>query len=251
MRGVRRTSRTSDPRTRVCALLVLDPAVDAAALRSLRRSAAVVARDQPAAGHLSSLPPAPSGCRSRRCRRHVRRRASCRRARDQVRRSPLAGETARRLDATALRFGARGGRRARACSPSSIAPAFARVQPGARPGPASRPCGPRAQAHARDTEPDRAAGRAAAPKHAGCIRAGVARARHLRKGCRAGGRCEHDGRDDRRLRARADRNGRAGGTCGYGSASRDAAALNTSAAIASLDRSPSSTTQPCPAACRL
>ena len=252
VRSVRRASRTPNQRAGLCDLLAIDPAAHAAALRTLWRPAAVVARHQRAALHVSSLPPASALCRSRRGGRPVRRGASGRRPRDQVRGPAVAGPACCGTDAATLPDSARGRGRRGPRAASSVAAPVPRIQPGIRPRAASRPArGPCAHTHTRHPEPDRPARGAAASQHARRVRAGLAGSGRHRNDRGAGGRCEHDGSDDRRVRPCPDADGRAGSSSRYSSASRDATALSTSVAMADFGRSPSRTSQPCSAACRL
>ena len=86
-------------RTGLRPLLDVDPAADAAAVRSLRRSAADLAHGQLAAGLLSALPPHAAAVRPRARHRRLRRRAARDRSRAEVRRTPLARAAARPADA--------------------------------------------------------------------------------------------------------------------------------------------------------
>ena len=252
VRRVRRASRTSNQRAGLRNLLAIDPAPHAAALRTLRRPAAVVARHQRAALHVSSLPQASAVCRSRRGGRPVRRGASGRRPRNQIRRTAVARPACCGADPATLPDCARGRGRRGPGAASSVAAPIPRIQPGTRPRAASRPSrGPRAHTHARHPKPDRPARGTAASQHARRVRARLAGSRDHRNDRGAGGRCEHDGSDDRRVRPCPDADGRAGSSSRYSSASRDATALSTSVAMADFGRSPSRTSQPCSAACRL
>ena len=108
----------------VCdALLALDPAADAAALRPLRRSAADLARDQRAAGALPALPAHAAARRPRARDRRLRRRAARDRPRAEIRRPPIAGAAAGGADARARRRRARRRRVRRPGPAPPVAPA--------------------------------------------------------------------------------------------------------------------------------
>ena len=248
LRRLRPSARTSDARPGLRRLLGVDPAADAAALRSLRRSAADVARDQRAAGALPALPSraprwsiarAPSAPTTARCAR------SSTRSKYEGRRSlarPLGA-----ADARARRRRARGrGLRV----PVPLHPSrrrqrgFNQAADLARHW-ACRSCRRCAASRATATQ----TGLPAAQRHRNVRDAFAAHARPrslARRGRRAGRRCEHDRRDAGSVRAGAER----GGQCAEVRALTAARvadvhrrADDTSAAIASFARSPSSTTQ--------
>ena len=132
---------------------------------------------------------------------------------------------AARADST-RRSTSRGGSARRRCRP----PALRRVratptQTGCRPRSATATCGTRSRS------------RAGARRSAAAIVV-------------LDGRCQHDGRDARGVRRVLTETGAREVRAAYSGSSRDATALKTSAAIASLERSPSSTIQPCSAAWR-
>ena len=208
LRRLRPAARTSDARSGLRRLLALDPAADAAALRSLRRSAADVARDQRAAGAVPALP--------------ARRRASS------TARAPIgAYDGALRAIVHALKYDGRRSlarplgalmrdarrRRARrrrraSCRCRSI-----------RRGGAQRgfnqaadlarhlglPVVPALRRVRATADADRPARGAASPQRPRRVRASTrAAARARRRDRRAGRRCEHDGRDAGCVRARAE-----------------------------------------------
>ena len=254
MRGVRRTARASDARTRVLRLLAVDPAADAATLRPLRRSAANVACDQPPARGVRPVPPRTSDRDPRAGDRIARRRLARHRSRLEVRGASIARAAAGDADATARRRRA-GGRHMRRAGPSArVTPPAARIQPGvgsrALPSPARRAG---ASPDAADRDANRSARGATAPQRARCIHGvtcGAPPVTPARSHCRAGGRCEYHGRNARGMRAGVEGCRGGGSARAYGGPSRDATTLTISVATASFVCSPSITTQECSAACR-
>ena len=259
LRRVRRASRTSNPRPGLRGVLVFNPAADPAALRPLRRSAALVAGYQHPSGHVRAVPAWRAGRRSRTRHRRLRRRTAGHHPCAQVRRTAIAGTPAGRVDALARRRNASRRRLRSARTAALVAAATARVQSGVGSGPPSRPASRAiAASYPADRHADRPFRRQATRQRSWRVCTGTGAGRAGRAGWAgkagrvdrgAGGRCQHYRRDAERLRARAQAGGGSRGSRAYGSASRDVAAVNTSAAISSLARSPSRTTQPDAAAC--
>ena len=190
------------------------------------------------------LPAAEAGDRYHSGDRFVRGRAAGDRSRLQVRRPPIAGAAARRADEGSRGRGPRWCRDRRAGAAPPVAAARARVRSGGRSRAACRAAG---RARARSDPADRGAGKPAGRPSpcqcAGCVCARAGRHPASRPRRRPRRRREHDGSHPGSLRprpqcSRASRDSRA-----YGSASRVDTAVNTSAAIASFGRSPSSRTQ--------
>ena len=155
---------TADRRTGLRRCWAPSSPIHAAPVRSLRRSAADVARHQPRGIAMSALPAQPVGGRQRRARSGLRRRAAADRPRAEVRRTAVAG--ARPLAAlmrARRRESPRRRRRGRAGAAASSPASRARLQSGRGPRAASRPAGGaalrRVRAHA---VADGSAGRAAA-----------------------------------------------------------------------------------------
>ena len=200
LRGLRRARSITRPTARSAALLAADPAADPAALRSLRRSAADLARVSALAR--SARAAADAAPRRPRARdRRLRRRAARDRPRAQIRRPPLAGAAARGADA-------------RRGATSSMAPS---ARPGA--APSRRAAGERGFNQAADlarhlglpvvpalrrvratADPDRPARGAAAPQRPRRVRATRA-ARGCRVRSSSDRRRQHHRRDARGLRA--------------------------------------------------
>jgi len=246
LRGLRRAARTSDARPRVRSLLALDSSSHAAALRLLRRSASDLARPHPAARSMPALSSSIPNRRSRAGDRCVRRSASRDRPRAEVRRAAIARVSARRPHAGSLRRSLRGRNVCRTGAAPPIAAPRARIQSGGRPRAASRPSGAtRAQAHPGDADPNEPSGGPASQKRSRRFCADPPRTRASRRDrsgpCR---RCQYDGSDAGGVRSHIEAGRGPRGSRRYGSESRDVTALSTSAATASLSRSPSTTTQP-------
>ena len=162
----------------------------------------------------------------------------------QVRRPALDCVTARRADAASWRSGPRRRRRGGTRAAARLTAPRPRVRSGARSGPSSWQAGrARSAADAENRDPGEPARGQAPRQRSGCVRAHVRRGAARRAVCRAGGRRQHDGGDARSVRARAYRLWCTRGAGAYSCSSRDITALSTSAAIASLGRSPSSRTQ--------
>jgi len=258
LRRLRAASRTPDARAGLSILLAIGPSDHTARLRPLRRSAADLEGDQRAAGAMPALPARHPPGGSRACRRCLRRRVARDRSRAQIRRAAFAGAAVGGADAPARRRHADGRRLGGSCAASPFTAARARVQSGRGSGaPCRRPCSAGASPHESDQDASRASCGAASSQRPRCVRARFTRAGRERPRPAGAGRfgrgpdrrCEHDGRHARCLRASPQGGRRTGSACAYGSASRDATALNTSAATSSLARSPASTIQPAAAAC--
>lgn len=218
----------------------------------LRRSAAVVARHQRTDGAVRALPPREPSRRSRARGGRLRWGASRRRACAEVRRAPLAGPAAGRLDAEPVRGSVSGRGLPRPGSPSRVAATRPRIRSGPGSGTApqrERPaCSPGAPADPPHAHADGASCRAAPSQHARCVRTRPSGPVGSRLGGRARRRCQHDGGHARGVRERPACDGCGRGPGCYSGASRAVTALRTSAAMASFDRSPSSTIQPSAAA---
>lgn len=232
-------------------MLAVDPSVDTAALRPLRRSAAHVAIHQRAARPLSAVPALAAARRSRARDWRVRRRAARDHPRAQVRRPSIAGTAAGGDDAGPWRRYAQRRRVRRSGAAASVAAPASRLQSGrGSRGASATATDRRAGAHARDADADGPPGRAAARQRARRVLHHSRRPAARGSGCRARRRCEYDGRDAGSVRAGTEAGGRERSARAYGRASRDATALKTSAAISSFDRSPSITIHRPAAACR-
>ncbi len=151
-------------------MLALHPPAHATAVRSMRRSAAGMARHQRRTWAVSPMPARPKVCRSLAGHWPVRWRASCDRSRDEVPGSPVAREAAGRLDAEPRRRHA--GWRVLGCpraAPSRKATS-ARIQSGSGPRPSPRPaCRLCARARPRHAVSDRPAGVTAASEYEACL----------------------------------------------------------------------------------
>ena len=272
MRCVRRSARTTHPRSRLRALLGGNSPNHAAALRSLWRIAYNLAPDGGGGGPVRPLPEDPScggsGARSR----PLRWSATGDRPRTQIRRSPIRRASARTTDADTRSVAAGRGELRRSGTAASVPSTRTRVQSSGRPGgvprASSRAC---LAPSAADAKSNGVAGRSAAQERATCVRHHVdgrdgAATRGRHRGTR--GRREHDrsdagsvcadaqgGRDQGSARAHS---GPGGCTARkalaelrhYVDASRALTAASTSCAMASFARSPSTTSQPGSAACR-
>ncbi len=194
-----------------------------------------------------------SGARHRR----LRRRAAIHRPRAEVRRPTVAGLAARRADAASGCRSDRGRGRRGSRPATSVTATRARVQPGRRSGEASgharqRRSSPRTS----DGGASTIAGRQAARQRPWGVRRYRGRTSPPRRNDSARRRCQHDRSHARCVRAHAQRGGYPRSAGAHGSACRDwrrksgATAVNTSAAMVSLWRSPSSRTQCSSAAMR-
>jgi hypothetical protein len=135
LRCLRSAARTSDARPGLRRLLAVDSSADAAALRPVRRSVALVASDQRAARAMSPMPARRSPDRSRACGRRIRRRVARHRPRIEIRRAAIARASARRADASPRRRDAGGRGLGGPCAAASITTARSRIQSGRRPRP--------------------------------------------------------------------------------------------------------------------
>ena len=206
-------ARPTDARPRLSYMLGHRGTADPSLVRSLRRSARVLAGRFPATRALPPLPPQPGGARARPRSRSLRRHPPPHRAPLQVRPAPHLGGATRRLDAT-TRSRPTGRCRLRGASTAPSAPATsARLQPGGRAGRAFGTAGgPRAPPHRRHEPPDGAAGGPASRERpwglcAGPVapRAGGQGRYGARRLCRAGRRRRDDRGHARRVRPGAAR----------------------------------------------
>jgi len=238
---MRRASQRADVRPGVRRMLGVDPTCSGAMVRALRRSVARVA----AAGSLSpvrALPARPQRRRSSSLGRRIRRRAARDPPRAQVRRPPITRRSARAADACSRRRTAAGRVGCGSRSAASVAAPRPRLQPGggSRHAPGSA-VGGRAAPRAGDGDPGRSARRTTPRERERRVRGNPASSvdRGIRRRSRR--RCEHDGRHARRVRTGAEGSGRCRGARDYGGPSRDVTTVNTSSAMTSFGRSPSST----------
>jgi hypothetical protein len=243
MRSLRGAARTPNRRTSLSELLGCDSSPDTASVPSLRRPAGYVAGDRHSGGEMSALSAPKVGDRASSSDRRLRWTAARNRACTEIRRPTIPRPTVGRHDAGPLLRGARRFVLCRAGSAPFLAPARTRLQSGRRS--CHVPRSARAQSVASSSRHAIASGvtsRQAASKRSERVcpnSCGAATRGRDRGACR---RRLHDGCDVGGVCASAQSGRGRAGSCPYGRSSRDIIALMTSAAIACLERSPSSTT---------
>ena len=191
---------------------------------------------------MPALPEAFPARRSIARRRRLRWGAPFNRSRAQIRGQEIAGQTVGRAHADARRA-ALARRRPRRPRPAPPIPSSrARVQSGGGSGTACRAAD--AGGAAAGPPDGRASGPARCPtarQRQGCVCRATRLPVDIRKDRCLDRRREHDWRNARRLRDRPQGRRCARGSGAYSSPSRDPTALNTSSAMMSFERSPSST----------